>query len=162
MRALAYIREETALARGVPLAQDPLEEDVMIEVNVKHLGEVKFQIDARQHTLISDQPTENGGQDEGMTPPEFFLSSLGSCAAFYAAAYLKKRNLPQAVSVRVTAEKAGPPARLDNFRIEVNVPTALSDTDRAGVDQAVHRCLIHSTLMHTPTVHIELHTPVSA
>lgn len=133
----------------------------MIEVNVKHLGEVKFQIDARKHTLVSDQPPENGGRDEGMTPPEFFLSALGSCAAFYAVAYLKKKNLPQAVSVRVTADKAGPPARLDNFHIDVEVPIALSEVDRAGVDQAVDRCLIHATLQHTPTVHIALHTPVA-
>lgn len=134
----------------------------MIEIQVKHLGEVKFQIDARQHTLICDQPPENGGHDEGMTPPEFFLSALGSCAAFYAVAYLKKRGLPQGVSVRVTADKAGPPARLDNFHIDVEVPVALSEADRAGIDQAAHRCLIHATLMHPPTVHIQLHAPVAA
>lgn len=131
----------------------------MIEVKVKHLGEVKFQIDARQHTLISDQPPENGGHDEGMTPPEFFLSALGSCAAFYAVAYLRKKGLPQGVAVSVTADKAGPPARLDNFQIDVEVPIALSEADRVGIDQAVHRCLIHATLQHPPTVHIELHTP---
>jgi putative redox protein len=134
----------------------------MIEVKIKHLGEVKFQIDARQHTLISDQPPENGGGDEGMTPPEFFLSALGSCAAFYAVAYLKKKNLPQAVSVRVTADKAGPPARLDNFQVDVEIPVALSEADRAGVDRAVHHCLIHATLQHPPTVQLVLHTPVAA
>ncbi|HEX4284314.1 MAG TPA: OsmC family protein [Terracidiphilus sp.] len=134
----------------------------MIEVNVKHLGAVKFQINARQHTAISDQPQESGGQDEGMTPPEFFLSALGSCAAFYAVAYLKKKGLPQDVAVRVTADKAGPPARLDNFHIDVEVPIALSEAERAGIDQAVHRCLIHATLQHAPTVHIALHAPVAA
>jgi hypothetical protein len=30
----------------------------------------------------SDQPVENGGDDSAMTPPELFLASLGSCAAF--------------------------------------------------------------------------------
>lgn len=134
-----------------------------MDVTVKHQGEVKFEVTARQHTLICDQPAENGGHDEGMTPPEFFLASLGSCAAFYAVAYLKKKGLPrEGVEVRVTAEKAGPPARLDNFKIEVKIPTALSEADRAGVDDAVHRCLIHNTLLHPPTVQIELQVPVSA
>ena len=91
-----------------------------MEVNVKLLGDVKFEIGARSHTVVSDQPQENGGQDEGMTPPELFLASLGSCAAFYASAYLRKKGLARkGVAVRVTAEKAGPPARLDNFKIEV-------------------------------------------
>ncbi len=133
-----------------------------MEVNVKLLDDVKFEIGARNHSLVSDQPRENGGHDEGMTPPELFLAALGSCAAFYASAYLRKKNLPrQGVEVRVTAEKAGPPARLDNFTIEVHVPLALSEADRIGVDQAVHHCLIHNTLLHPPTVKIELHTPVA-
>jgi putative redox protein len=132
-----------------------------MEVNVKLLDDVKFEIGARSHTVVSDQPQENGGHDEGMTPPELFLASLGSCAAFYASAYLRKKGLPrEGVEVRVTAEKAGPPARLDNFKIEVQIPLALSEADKLGVDQAVHHCLIHSTLLHPPTITIELHTPV--
>ena len=65
----------------------------MIEVNVKHQGAVKFQVSAGSHTLICDQPACNGGSDEGMTPPELFLSGLAACAAFYAVAYLKKKGL---------------------------------------------------------------------
>jgi putative redox protein len=138
-----------------------LEEKTM-EVNVKLREGVQFEIAARSHTLLSDQPVESGGQDAGMTPPELFLAALGSCAAFYAAAYLKKKGLPkEGVEVRVTAGKAGPPARLDNFRIEVKVPLALSEADRIGVDQAVHHCLIHNTLLHPPAIHIELQTPVA-
>jgi putative redox protein len=137
--------------------------NTVIEVKAKHQGAVKFEVRARQHALICDQPAENGGADEGMTPPEFFLSALASCAAFYAVAYLKKKNLQrEGVEVRAAVEKAGPPARLDNFRIEVDVPGALSDADRAGVLDAVHRCLIHNTLLHVPTIHIEVHTPVLA
>lgn len=135
----------------------------MIEVKVKHQGNVKFEIGARRHTLISDQPADNGGQDEGMTPPELFLASLASCAAFYAVAYLKKKGLQRpGVEVRVTAEKAGPPARLDQFRIEVDVPGPLSEEDRAGVDRSVHHCLIHNTLLQPPAIKIEIRTPVSA
>jgi uncharacterized OsmC-like protein len=128
-----------------------------MEVYVKLRGDVKFEIAARKHSLVCDQPAENGGNDEGMTPPELLLASLGTCAAFYASAYLRKKGLPrEGVEVRVTAGKAGPPARLDDFRIEVQIPLALSEADRAGVDQAIHHCLIHNTLLHPPAIHIEL------
>lgn len=133
-----------------------------MEVNVKLLDGVKFEIAARQHTLLSDQPVESGGQDAGMTPPELFLAALGSCAAFYAAAYLKKKGLPkEGVEVRVTAGKAVAPARLDDFRIVVKIPLELSEADRVGMDQAVHHCLIHNTLLHPPAIHIELQAPVT-
>jgi uncharacterized OsmC-like protein len=122
-----------------------------MEVNVKLLDDVKFQIGARNHTVVSDQPSENGGHD-----------ALGSCAAFYASAYLRKKGLSrEGVEVRVTAGKAGPPARLDNFKIDVQIPLALSEADRTGIDQAIHHCVIHSTLLHPPTILIELHTPIA-
>jgi putative redox protein len=134
----------------------------LIEVNVKHQGAVKFQVSAGSHTLICDQPACNGGSDEGMTPPELFLSGLASCAAFYAVAYLKKKGLErEGVTVHATAEKAGPPARLDQFHIEVDIPGPLSEADYAGVLDSVHRCLIHNTLLHTPQVRIELRAPVT-
>ena len=77
-----------------------------MEVKITHLDHAKFAIQARSHSIICDQPTENGGDDSGMTPPELLLASLGSCAAFYAAQYLKTRNLAETgVEVSVEAEK---------------------------------------------------------
>ena len=64
-----------------------------MEVTVEHLGEVQFEIRAREHVISCDQPRENGGFDEGMTPPEFLLASLGSCAAYYAVDYLKRSKV---------------------------------------------------------------------
>ena len=77
-----------------------------MEVIIEHLGAVQFEIKVRGHAIVSDQPRENGGFDEGMTPPELLLASLGSCAAFYAAQYLRKHKLAtEGTRVRVTAEK---------------------------------------------------------
>ena len=122
-----------------------------MEVTADHLGAVQFEIKARQHSIACDQPAENGGYDEGMTPPELFLASLGSCAAFYAADYLKRNHLAsEGTRVRITCDKVKPPVRLDNFQIEVDVPVDLTDEQRKGVDEAVHRCLIHNTLLHPP------------
>jgi putative redox protein len=128
-----------------------------MEVLIEHLGGVQFEIKARQHTIVSDQPAENGGFDEGMTPPELLLASLGSCAGFYAAQYLKKNKLAmEGTLVRISADKLKDPARIDNFRIEVAVPGDLSDKDRAGIEQSVHHCLIHNTLLHPPRIVLDV------
>jgi uncharacterized OsmC-like protein len=128
-----------------------------MEVTVEHLGAVQFEIKARQHSIICDQPLENFGHDEGMTPPELLLASLGSCAGFYAAQYLRKHKLAtEGTRVRVTGDKLKEPTRIDNFRIEIETPAELSDQDRAGVEAAVHHCLIHNTLLHPPKIAIEI------
>ncbi len=129
-----------------------------MEVTIEHICAVQFEIKARQHTIASDQPADNGGYDEGMTPPELLLASLGSCAAFYASQYLRKFKLAtEGTRVRVIADKVKDPvARIDNFRIEIETPLELTDQHRAGVERAVQHCLIHNTLLHPPQIAIEI------
>lgn len=128
-----------------------------MEVKVTHLDHLKFAIHSRSHSIICDQPAENGGEDSGMTPPELMLASLGSCAAFYAVQYLKARSLADTgVEVSVTAEKLKQPARLGEFHIQVLCPVALSEEHTEGLLRSVHHCLIHQTLLSAPTVKIEL------
>lgn len=128
-----------------------------MEVTVEHLGAVKFEIKARNHTILCDQPAENFGHDEGMTPPELLLASVGSCAGFYAAQYLRKHKLAtEGTRVRVTADKVKDPARVDNLRIEIETAVELTDQQRAGVEESVHHCLIKNTLLHPPKIAIEI------
>ncbi len=132
-----------------------------MEVTVEHLGAVQFEIKARQHTVVSDQPPESKGFDEGMTPPELLLASLGSCAAFYAVDYLVRNKIErEGVKVRVTAEKVKGPFRLDNFNIEVEVPGGLDAVQLKGLEEAVHRCLIHNTLLQPPKINIAIQAAV--
>lgn len=131
-----------------------------MEVFVEHLGAVQFEIHARSHVIASDQPRENGGFDEGMTPPELLLASLGSCAAYYAAEYLQKKNLAsEGTRVRVSADKLKSPARMDNFRIAVDSPVPLTEQQRSQMEHAVHQCLVHNTLLHTPSISIAIQDP---
>ncbi len=128
-----------------------------MEVIVEHLGGVQFEIKARQHRIACDQPVENGGFDEGMTPPELLLGSLGSCAGFYAAQYLKKHQLAtEGTTVRVSAEKAQNPSRLNNFRIQIQMPSPISDQHYRGIEEAVRHCLIHNTLLNPPSITLEV------
>jgi putative redox protein len=123
-----------------------------MEVTIQHRGNVKFEAIARGHRVICDQPKDNGGSDSGMTPPEFLLASLGTCAGFYAAKYLETRKLAtEGLEVKVSAEKATQPARIGSFRIEVTVP-GLDPAHEAGVHRAVNACLIHNTLLNAPAI----------
>jgi putative redox protein len=125
-----------------------------MEVSAKYLLNSKFEVTARNHRVICDQPIDNGGSDEGMSPPEFLLASLATCAAYYATQYLNTRKLPtEDLQVRVSAEKAAQPARLASFHIEVTAP-GLDERHQAGILRAVKACLIHNTLLGGPTIEV--------
>ena len=133
-----------------------------MDVIIRHLGDVKFSATARGHEVICDQPVENSGTDTAMSPPEFLLVSLGTCAGYYAAQYLKTRNLPsEGLEVRVVAEKVTGPARLDGFKIEVKVP-GVDAHHEAGLLRSVKHCLIHNTLLSPPSIEIAVETAVPA
>ena len=133
-----------------------------MEVSAQYLADSKFEVAARGHRVICDQPVDNGGSDAGISPPELLLASLATCAAYYAAQYLKARQLPaQDLKVRVSAEKATHPARLASFHIEVTVP-GLDDRHQAGILRAVKACLIHNTLVGGPSIEITVQNPVAA
>jgi uncharacterized OsmC-like protein len=131
-----------------------------MEVKVTQLDNVKFAVQTRSHTIICDQPTDNGGSDAGMTPPELLLASLGTCAQFYAVQYLKTRHLAESgVEVTVTAEKLKQPSRVGNFRIHVTCPVVLTEEQTEGLMRSVHHCLVHNTLLSPPEINIELDVP---
>ncbi len=128
-----------------------------MEVTAQYVTGSQFEVRARGHRVLCDQPRDNGGEDKGMTPPEFMLASLATCAAYYGVQYLQTRDLPSAdLRVKVTAEKAYQPARLGSFRIEVAAP-GLDPRHEEGLRRAVKACLIHNTLLGQPRIEIEIH-----
>jgi uncharacterized OsmC-like protein len=138
--------------------------EASMEITVEHLGSVQFEIKTRGHSIISDQPVVDGGYDEGMTPPELLLASLGSCAGFYAAQYLRKHKLAtEGARVYVSCEKVKDPVpRMSNFVIDVAPPVELVEEHRKGLYQAVEHCLVHNTLLHAPEISIQVGVAVPA
>jgi uncharacterized OsmC-like protein len=129
----------------------------MVTTTVRFLYGVRFEVEARGHKVLCDQPADNGGADSGITPPEFLLGSLGTCAGYYALQYLKTRNLSTGgLTVTVEAGKGTQPTRLDNFRILIDVPGLEDERHREGVVRAAKNCLIHNTMLHAPSIEIAL------
>jgi putative redox protein len=156
-RRWSSVRVRGAVTRGVVIALEVPEGNRM-ELTAEYLSDWRFEIVSGRHRIACDQPYENGGADSGMSPPEFLLASLASCAAYYAVQYLKVRHLPaDNLKIRVTAEKARQPARLDSFRIEVMAP-GLDERHETGILRAVKACLIHNTLLAQPSIEIVINT----
>jgi uncharacterized OsmC-like protein len=128
-----------------------------MELVATYLKDAAFEVSCRDHRVISDQPADKGGGDAGMTPPEFLLAALASCAGYYAAKYLEAHGLPaEGLAVRVTAEKSAAPARLSSFRVAIGAPEAASPKHQAGVLRAARHCLIHNTLLNPARIDVML------
>lgn len=132
-----------------------------MQVNVSYGERFQFKATARGHEILGDQPIENGGDNAGMTPPEWFLASIGSCVGFYAVKYLQTRNLKaEGLRIEVSAQKiTDSPSRLDEITIHLSLPIALEDRHHRGLEAAVKSCLIHNTLTHSPKIVTQITSP---
>lgn len=127
-----------------------------MDIKVRCLGAKKFEMTTRGHKVFSDQPVDNGGVDSAMTPPELFLSSLGACAAYYAAEYLRARGLPdEGLEIHVTGEKGDRPTRIVSLQFEVVAP-GLNQRHRDGILRAVDACFLKHTLNKPPVMEVKV------
>ncbi len=129
-----------------------------MESTIRYIDGVRFEAESRGHRVLCDQPLDNSGTDTAMRPPALLLTSLGTCAAFYALHYLRARSLPvDGLEVRVTADKALRPDRLESFRIAVLAPD-LEPKHREGILRSVKLCLVHNTLLSPPSIETVIQT----
>ena len=54
----------------------------------------RTKITAGDHALVADEPQSAGGSDEGVSPYELLLASLGACTAMTLRMYIERKKLP--------------------------------------------------------------------
>ncbi len=127
----------------------------MMEVLARYLEDSKFEVAAGSHRVLCDQPIENGGSDEGMSPPEFLLASVSTCAAYYASQYMNTRQTAcrglESQSQHGKGSAAGPAWHRSILR---SPPLSWMERHQAGILRAVNACLIHNTLLGGPSIEI--------
>jgi uncharacterized OsmC-like protein len=119
---------------------------------------VRFDAEVRGHRMVIDQPKDEGGSDEGMTPLECLGVSLGSCVAFFAARFAQRHAVSLAdLRVEVQWDYAEQPHRIGRFDVRID---CRGDLDAPMVERfrrVVEGCTVHHTLTHAPDIQVTLH-----
>jgi uncharacterized OsmC-like protein len=89
-------------------------------VVVRWLDGVRFEAVVGDHRLLLDQPVDEGGTDEGVTPLQCLAVSLGSCLAYFVVRFCTRHHLrPEGLSVTVGWEYAERPHRIGELRVAI-------------------------------------------
>lgn len=117
-----------------------------MQITLQHVEGARFLVEARQHRLAIDQPTEDGATDHGMTPAELLLAALAGSVGQHVAQYLRLRSLPsRGLQIRVEADRTTRPLRLINFRVEVVAP-GLSERQLRALEKSLPSGLVETAL----------------
>jgi len=130
----------------------------MEHTEVKYIDGKKFIAQNRIHSVTIDLPKDLGGKDEGPTPPEVFIDSLGSCIGVYVLGYCKTAGLdPSGMKITLDWEKAvDKPTRIQKISAKIELPNANAGVRKPALLKVAESCLIHETIKHQPEITIEL------
>lgn len=127
-----------------------------MRLTVKHEQGVRFAAECRGHRVTIDQPEDNGGSDQGMTPPELLAASLAGCIGFYVARYCEQAKIDvSGLTVGCDWVTGGEPKMMQRLEVIVRLPNC-PENRRKAVERVAASCLIHHTLCGEPEVNVQL------
>ncbi len=119
-----------------------------------------FEVAARGHTLLSDQPKEDGGTDLGPEPLEYLDAALGTCVGVFVSRSLGTAKIPAdglciEVSREIIKER---PRRVGKLKLVIRLPAEVDKRRREALLRAAHACTVHHTLQQPPEIEVDLQT----
>lgn len=116
-------------------------------------------VEVRGHRIVTDQPVEDGGEDEGMTPVEMLVASLGSCIGYFAVQFCQRHKIETA-GLRVAMEWAysETPHRIGSMAAHVHLPARLDAATRDRLHRVLAGCTVHNSIQIAPKIEVRLST----
>ncbi len=114
----------------------------------------KTELITDSHTLIGDEPIDNGGKDLGPSPGDFIRMSLASCTAITLRMYANRKGFDvQRIEVKVNTETV---ENTTIFRAEVILDGNLDTEQKARMLKVARACPVHKLLTNPIQVETKL------
>jgi putative redox protein len=107
---------------------------------------LSHQIKVGRHEVTIDEPTDQGGDDEGPTPQQLLAASIASCTAVTIEMYAKRKGWDLG-QVEVHCEyKPAERGRPTKFKLVMRLPARLSEEQVERLKVIAAKCPVHRTL----------------
>jgi ribosomal protein S12 methylthiotransferase accessory factor len=127
-----------------------------MEIKVNFLDKLRLEAKFDDFTVISDQPIRYKGDGSAPGPFDYFLASSALCAAYFVKLYCDTRDI-STENIRLSQNNiVDPENRYQQiFKIQVELPADITDTDRRGILRAIDRCTVKKVVQAGPEFVIE-------
>ncbi len=107
-------------------------------------------------TIRTDQPVKAGGNGTAPSPFDLFLSSIGTCAGYYALRFCQERHLStEGLGLSMDWERSEETKLISRIRIEVRLPEGFPEKYRAAIVRATDQCSVKKHLLNAPAIEVE-------
>ncbi|EZQ11177.1 OsmC domain/YcaO domain-containing protein [Acinetobacter sp. Ver3] len=127
-----------------------------MEIKVNYLDNLRQEAKFDDFTVIADQPIRYKGDGSAPGPFDYFLASSALCAAYFVKVYCAARDIPTE-NIRLSQNNIVDPENRYKqiFKIQVELPSDISDKDRQGILRSIDRCTVKKVIQTGPEFVIE-------
>ena len=126
-----------------------------MEIRVNFLNNLQLEARFDDFTITTDQPIRYKGDGTAPSPFDYFLASSALCAGYFVKVYCLSRGIPTD-DIQVSQNNILDPENRYNqtFQIQVELPSTISERDRAGILRSIDRCTVKKVIQQTPVFKI--------
>lgn len=106
------------------------------------------------HTVRTDQPLANGGEDTAPSPFQLFLASVGTCAGIFIQGFCAKRGIPYDQIRIVQTSRSDETGTLRSVDLEVRLPPDFPEKYREAVLKVADQCSVKRAIAAQPEFHL--------
>lgn len=126
-----------------------------MEIKVSLDGKMKVTASFECHTVITDQPKEDGGDGSGPAPFDLFLASLATCAGFFIQRFCQTRAIPtQGISIVQNSEWDEKTHLISKIKVDILLPPSFPEKYRAALIAAANQCTVKKHLQNPPALEV--------
>ena len=119
-------------------------------------GGVAVNAQFKGFTVCTDQAEQNGGAGAAPSPFDLFLSSIGTCAGFFALRFCQERKIDTS-DLRVTLDAPrNPESKLvETLSVRIHLPSSFPDKYRAAILRTVDQCTVKRNMLTPPQFDVQ-------
>lgn len=136
-------------------------------VTARSAGKLQVEIRAGPHTLIVDEPVEEGGDDQGPCAQDILLASLAGCTVVTLHLYANRKSWSlDSVEIKLEGEQilakdcegsvSDPNEKVDVIHFDLKLNGDLTEEQRERLLTIARRCPVHRTLTSETIIRTKL------
>jgi len=128
-----------------------------MEMEVYFPGGWRVYADCDGHTIHTDHPVDEEGEDSALSPVGLFVGAIATCAGMCALGFMRQRGIDAgAARLRVHTDLDPVTELISTVDLELALPPDFPEKYRGAVVNAMKLCAVKQHLSHPPAVEIRV------
>jgi len=122
-------------------------------MSVRFAGDKVVEAEIKGFKIVTDAPSEPGGEATAPSPVDLLLAALGNCTSYYVLHFCAQRELPMdQISLAVDVKRDEESRMISDIRIAIRVPADFPEKYVEPMLRAASQCTVKKLMQHCPTI----------